>query len=337
MSLLITADLHLSANRRDDYRFKAMEYLGDLIEKHKPEKLIILGDLTEEKNYHSAVLTNDVVDLIFNLSCMLPVDILRGNHDYTDADCPYFFFVRHMKNVRWINKPTLSQVSKDMEALFLPHTPDYKRDWKGVFEDTFNTGSPPNLIFCHNTFEGASTEHGHRLHGIPTTVFPEGIQVVSGDIHTPQKIGCVTYVGSPYTVDFGDAFDPRVLLLTEDKMKSILMGGPQKRLVELTKFLLDRWDWAFLYEGDIVKVRYTLDADERDEWPEIKQRIKDKLTEMGCVPFLIQPVLEKTTMKKMAKSKHLVVSDETIVRSFGKQAKVSDHTLETGLSLLEKG
>jgi Calcineurin-like phosphoesterase len=337
MSLLVTADLHLSSNARDDYRFKAMEYLADLILKYKPERLIILGDLTEEKNYHSATLANDVVDLIFYLSCMVLVDILCGNHDYTDPTCPYFFFVRHMKNVRWINQPRLSQVGADIHALYLPHTQNYQRDWVGAVMGEQNWRDI-NWVFAHNTFEGASTEHGHRLHGIPTTIFPEGVEVVSGDVHTPQKIDCVTYVGSPYTVDFGDEFEPRVLLLTEDKMKSIPMIGPQKRLVELDSNVntITKLSTFGLHEGDIVKARYQLAADEREEWAEIKKQVREKLTELGCVPFLIQPVLEKSAKKKITKSKHRVISDEVLVRNFGEQAKVATPTVETGLDLLEK-
>lgn len=336
MTVLVTADLHLSANPRDVYRFKAMEYLAGLVEKHKVETLLILGDLTEEKNYHSATLANDVVDLIFNLSCMCPVFILRGNHDYTDADCPYFFFVRHMDRVRWINKPTLSQISKEMACLFLPHTTNYKKEWVGAVLGEQHW-KDINWVFAHNTFEGASTEHGHRLHGIPTTIFPaDDVEVISGDIHTPQQIGCVTYVGSPYTVDFGDSFEPRVLLLTADKMKSIPMLGPQKRLVELDASTLQGWECDHLFKDDIVKVRYALQEAERDHWPEIKDQIKSRLIANDCIPFLIQPVLEKSTQKKVLTASHRSKSDEQVVKDFGKQFKVPEPTLETGLELMRE-
>lgn len=332
---LVTADLHLSINPRDAYRFAAMQHLAELIEKHKAEWLLILGDLTEEKNYHPATLANDVVDLIFNLSCMCPVFILRGNHDYTDADCPYFFFVRHMERVKWINKPTLSQISKDMSCLFLPHTANYKRDWVNL---PFAKGGwqGVNWVFAHNTFEGASTEHGHKLHGIPPTVFPDDVEVISGDIHTPQKIDCVTYVGSPYTVDFGDAFEPRVLLLTESKMQSIPMLGPQKRLVELDARGLQLWECDNLYKDDIVKVRYKLQPEELEFWPGIKDQIKSKLINNDCIPFLIQPVLNKTVVKKAQIASHHIKSDEQVVQDFGKRFKVPEPTLEAGLELMRE-
>ena len=60
MTALVTADLHLSEKPRDGYRFAAMERIAELIEKHKPSTLLLLGDLTESKDYHPALLVNDV-------------------------------------------------------------------------------------------------------------------------------------------------------------------------------------------------------------------------------------------------------------------------------------
>jgi len=331
MSVLVTADLHLSANSRDAYRWVAMEFIAGLIEKHKIKTLLILGDLTEEKDYHGAQLVNDVVELLFNLSCMCPVIVLRGNHDYKDAACPYFFFARRLENVRWVNVVTKLDFGIG-SCLFLPHTQNYQRDWEG--------GLPKGeweWIFAHNTFEGATTEHGHKLHGIPLSVFPKGAAVLSGDIHTPQTIGPVTYVGSPYTVDFGDKFLPRVLLLEANGVvHSIDVLGPQKRLLTLDEFTFKRWDGKYLYKDDIVKIRYKLAADEREKWPEIKKQIRTKIEALGCIPFLIQPVLDTTSKKTIVSSRRDIKSDEQTVRDFSKQAKVSEQVLETGLELVRE-
>jgi len=70
--------------------------------------------------------------------------------------------------VRWLNKVTRLAIGK-ADCLFLPHTRDYKKDWAEL----------PDLeeitwVFAHNTFEGASSEHGKKLSGIPTDMF-EGV------------------------------------------------------------------------------------------------------------------------------------------------------------------
>jgi DNA repair exonuclease SbcCD nuclease subunit len=232
MSALVIADLHLSVKARDEYRFAAMQTIASLIEKHKPRALIILGDLTEEKDYHPATLVNDVSDVIYSFAQLCPVYILMGNHDYTSADCPFFHFLRRIKNVHWITK--VSRIDMTVwglgDCLFLPHTRDWKTDWAKLphLEEVDDL----DFVFAHNTFEGAESEHGKRLSGIPLEALPNGIPVISGDIHTPQTIGQVTYVGSPYRVDFGDTFEPRALLLGRGgRMTTLPVTGTTKRLL----------------------------------------------------------------------------------------------------------
>ena len=330
MSALVTADLHLSSNPRDRYRFAAMERLADLIEDNTVSTLIIPGDLTEEKNFHSAELVNDVVELVHILSEITDnVIFMMGNHDYKDADTPFFYFLRHLKNVDWIRTPCVSEVEGlAPRCLFLPHTPDYARDWKGLDMRDMD------WIFAHNTFEGAATEHGRRLSGIPTTVFPKGARVVAGDIHTPQTVDCVTYAGSPYTVDFGDAFEPRVLLLKDHTMKSIPLPGPQKRLLTLEPgYKLKDLD---LIEGDVVKVQYKLPNEAREKWPEMRDKMREQLQALGCLVYAVQPVIDKTKRAGSVVSKRRVNTDDAMVRMFAQQNKVSDDVLATGLALTEK-
>jgi DNA repair exonuclease SbcCD nuclease subunit len=324
MSLLVTADLHLSSSARDAYRFANMELLGRLIQDHRPEALLILGDLTEEKDYHASTLVNDVADLVYYLASLTPVWVLRGNHDYVDADCPFFHFLRRMHNVNWINEPGFRQIGK-IGALFLPHTADYQRDWKGMLP----VDESVDWVFAHNTFEGARTEHGHRLGGVPLDVFRTDDNVISGDIHTPQSIGPVTYVGSPYRIDFGDDFDPRVIFVTGTRIQSVPMNGPQKLLIEMHS--VDELDKlaANRRPDDVIKVRYYLKRRERDQWPEIKAAIREKLS-----PFAIQPISEAAPRQAVKSVSRQVKSDEEVVRSFGKQQRVPDETLKTGLELL---
>jgi predicted phosphodiesterase len=326
MTALAIADLHLSAKTRDEYRFAVMKQIAELIEKHKVAELLILGDLTEEKDFHAATLVNDVVEIIFSLSQFCKVYILRGNHDYTSADCPFFHFLRRLKHVRWINKVTRLDLSIG-HCLFLPHTREWEKDWA-----LFPHLAEVDWVFAHNTFEGAETEHGKKLSGIPTDIFDE-TRVISGDIHTPQTLGSVTYVGSPYTVDFGDAFEPRALLIERDGFTSIALPGPQKRLIEASAAAgLPTW---VAKPGDIVKVRYTLLPDEQDRWHEIKARIRSECEEAGFTIHLIQPV---TTTKKRSVliQRAEAKSDERLVREFGRQSKVSKGTLEAGVGFLKE-
>ncbi len=338
MTVLVTADLHLSAKSRDAYRFEAMGKIAKMLTKYKVDTLIILGDLTEEKDFHSAPLVNKVVDVIYDFSKLVDeVIIPRGNHDYTQIDCPFFGFLKRIPGVRWLNDVTRGEVGK-ADCLFLPHTRDYKKDWVKL----------PHLeeidwIFAHNTFEGATTEHGKKLSGIPTDFFDD-TTVFSGDVHTPQTLGPVTYVGAPYSVDFGDDYDPRVLLLTyygpkDFKVESIPVPGPQKRLIDITTDDLEHISEGIglgLSKGDIVKARIKLRPDEQDNWFAVRDSVKRELADLGVTVHLIQPVTtSRNRSLKLGKTAQ-AKSDVLVVQEFGKVAKVPAETLKVGLDFVRE-
>ena len=336
MRALVTADLHLSAKSRDAYRFEVMHKIASLLEKHKPQYLIILGDLTEEKDYHPAPLVNDVVDIIHAFSSFAEVLVLRGNHDYTRDDFPFFRFLRRLKRVRWINDVQRGELGRDCDCLFLPHTNDYKKDWAQTphVEEL-------DFVFAHNTFEGATTEHGKKLNGIPTSVFDDdNLPIISGDIHTPQTLGPVTYVGAPYTVDFGDDYDPRALMIDwfdhrDYAFESIPLPGPQKRLLEFDTSVIGKMEAEF-NKGDIIKARVKLTAKEQPNWFAIRDKVKRELTDLGAIVHLVQPLISERTKGSVKVKSVQTKKDDVVVREYGKAVKVPDDTLKVGLGFLKE-
>lgn len=221
MKRLISSDWQLTDNPRDKYRTDwVVNELPKLIDKYKPDQLLVLGDLTESKDAHPAPLVNEIVNCFCSLAESVEIVVLQGNHDFLHNEHPFFAFLENFKSIHWISKPEVLD-----GCLYLPHTRDYKKDWKGI---NFNGH---DFILAHNTFAGTKV-NGQELSGIPTDIFPENCCVVSGDVHEPQQVGPIIYVGSPFLVDFGDDFQPRVLLLEDLKVKSIKVSGLQKRVIE---------------------------------------------------------------------------------------------------------
>jgi len=324
MTTLITADLHLGDNPRDVYRHKFMEQLPALLKKHKATRLLVLGDLTEEKDRHSAWLVNKMVEYFFVLHQVCQVMILRGNHDYIDINNPFFRFLQCIEGIGWIDRPYEAD-----GCLFLPHTTNWKRDWDKLrFEGR-------DWIFAHNTFEGADVGHGRKLSGIPTNIFPDD-NVISGDVHIPQKLGQVEYVGAPYTVDFGDDYEGRVLRLTKHGVTSIPLTTPQKRLVEVSE-LKELTKVKHVKQGDILKVRYFLAADQQPRWSEIQAAIREWSEKHGYILHTTQPVVVTNRLGgEKAKRKVIVRSDQQLLESYAKQRGVDPRTLKTGLTLMGK-
>jgi predicted phosphodiesterase len=330
MTTLITADLHFSLLRVNAYRSKFVDTLLDMLAKYKADHLLILGDLCEQKDEHPAELVNQVVEHIWRLSRKRKVTLLRGNHDYLSPDSPFFAFVDHIDNVAWINTPTKTwSTGHDHVYFYLPHTDDYERDWANLqFDDC-------DWIFCHQTFDGVVSESGAELRGIPTRIFPLDAGVISGDIHKPQALGVVTYVGAPYTIRFGDSYMPRVILIDKDKMSSIPCPGPQKRLLECTAGeKLPLTTKPQILKGDIIKVRCKVKQFEPDKWSRFKASVYEWGEKHGFVIHQITPVFARETTVGKRQST-AVPSDQQVMSAYGKKRQVAETVMKTGYWLME--
>ena len=334
-NVLITADWHLSDNLRDSYRQEFINTLPLQIVKHKVRLLLVLGDLTEEKDRHAARLVNNIVNCLSRLATTCPIIVLKGNHDYVaDPTTPYFRFLSKLPDILWINEPTPSeklpgsiQEILGEPALFLPHTRDYQQDWK-IFD--FNKYQ---LFFCHQTFAGADSGNGMFLDGILSTVFPSTALVFSGDIHKPQRIDQIRYCGAPYTVNFGDNYKPRMLLLTDKEVVSIPCAGIQKRLVEI-KSLDELKHQPELNPGDILKIRMSLTPEQRSDWPNMQKTIYAWGEKQGFVVHAVQPTINVAGLIAKSIDCRKPKSDEELLTQYANKHNIDDRTLRTGLELL---
>lgn len=333
--ILVTADLHLSDNARDEYRHAFMKALPGIVAKRKAEGVIILGDLTEEKDRHSAWLVNMMVKHLTALK--VPVIVMRGNHDGISADEPFFGFLRNIPNMRWINDPTPSQQlgtwwhERLGPSLFLPHTRDYERDWKDV-RPLFKHR---DYIFAHNTFKGAMSDNGARqLDGIPTDIFHKHDWVLAGDVHKPQNIGPVTYVGAPYRVDFGDDYAPRVALLRRDQGPTFvrLDHMPQKRLVEF-KSTADLVKRDNINKGDILKVR--MHVADYAAWQGVREQIMEWGEKYGYHVHTAIPIIRVKAQRAVVLERAERRDDSEVLKEYGHKHGVDDKTLAVGKKLME--
>lgn len=335
MSILVTADLHLSENPRDDYRFGFFNIVREFIYKHKVDHLMILGDLTEVKDHHGSWLVNRIADEMDNLASECDITILRGNHDGLDPALPFYYFLRHIQRIRWHSLPTERDIPDLGRCLLLPHSSNYKRDW-----DSINLKSSDfEFIFAHNTFKGA-TGQNRELDGIPTSVFRKDAQVIAGDVHVPHTVGPVTYVGAPYLIDFGDDYRPRMLLIKKDgRVRSLAAVGPQKRLLEVSD--VDQISAGTITgtgdirPGDILKVRITLTPKQYAEWSEVKRAVLEWAGVNGYHVDQVVPVTERAVAsKKETVIRRSSRSDSDILSDYASSRGVDAATLKTGEKFL---
>ena len=333
MRRIVTSDWQLTDNPRDRYRTDfVVDALPELVNKYKVDQLIIAGDLTEEKDAHPAPLVNEIVYCFNNLSQVCEIIILQGNHDFLHNAHPFFEFLSCFDNIKWISKPTILD-----NCLFLPHTRDYKKDWANV-----DLKADYDFVFAHNIFTGVNAANGHALSGIPPTIFPKDAMVISGDVHEPQIVNeNIVYVGSPLLCDFGDDYQPRVLLLDDLKVKSIKVYGQQKRLISViwknnapnggedTYF-----DIGKASEGDIVKINVHIEMKHVSEWATIRQQIEDWAIQNKFVVNSIIPVVAYERGKRQQIVNGSSKSDNEYLDAFVKRLGVDEQIAQVGKELM---
>lgn len=293
MHALIASDLHLTDRPNDEYRWKIFDQVAQLSNELGIQDFYALGDLTEYRDYHSSALVNRIVDSLYHLrrrSRINQIRILKGNHDGVAKDTPFFKFLRRLPWCSFYTEPTMVEEGKDT-LLFLPHTNSPEEDWKDL-----ELGNASH-IFIHGTVTGAVSETGHELTGIPVSLF-KGLRccVLAGDIHVPQRVAkVVEYVGAPYPIRFGDSFEPRVVLLEDRKITSLLLDNIHKPTLRCSATRMDK-GFSSLRPGDQVKVIIELAESELGEFHKLKQEAMKKVTAAKAILGKVQ--LERIGSKK---------------------------------------
>ena len=335
MNALVVSDLHFTDRPFDQYRFKVFEQLAELSKTHGADTLLVLGDLCEFKDNHSALLVNKIVDGFYGLrktSRINEIFFMSGNHDYTNPQQPYFHFMRRLPWAKFFTEPT--RIDRGTETwLFLPHTRDPEKAWKDV-----ELGEASH-IFLHGTMTGAVSETGMKLEGISSAWF-KGLRctILAGDIHVPQKVGNVEYVGAPYPIRFGDTFQGRALLL---KGKGII-DCPLQNIRKVTLRLegTELSQSSDVRKGDHVRVIIALSDSEMGDWQEAKKGAANFCEARGAVLMKVQ--LERIAKVEKAGSKKPVIkikqrTPEESLALYCKTQGVDEALAEMGQSLLREG
>ena len=337
MNILISGDWHFSDAPIDAYRFATIERVVPVfIKKYKVDLVVFLGDICEAKDQHKAGLVNRVVKIFHQISELAPLVFLQGNHDWLSNPAnPFFGFLGRLERISWVGRPTplgtLQNLSRAFpgasRTLLLPHSADYERDWGEIDFSEYD------WAFAHQAFTGAVSESGFRLGGgVPLSYFPPNLRLVSGDVHQPQQLGNLTYVGAPFSIDFGDLFEPRMLLLKDGKLTSLPCPGPGKRLIEVTS--LAKLGAIETLPGDALKVRVTLPAEEAPKWAEMAASIREwglarKAVSVQAVPVLIGGRKSMTKAKGAPKK-----PDAELLKDYAAARAVGEDTLKTGLKFI---
>ena len=336
--VLLISDLHLTSKPSDEYRWGIFPWLrSTLCKKSGIQSLVILGDLTDSKDFHGSLLVNRIVNELLSLTPLVQqIYILKGNHDYLKpTDPPFFSFLGHHEKITYIDTPYVDNnvFESDALCLFLPHTRTPKTDWAQYSFLQYD------FVFMHQTVRGAKASNGVRMDGELDNVFDDvpSIRIYSGDIHVPQDIGDVRYVGSPYPVHFGDRFRSRALVIDGRFQEHEIGFKTLKRLS--IKGTLDEImsELADLKAGDQVKVELQESIASGVVWQHAREEIIDACTQSGIELFGLKVWNPEALRVNVQTSKDMQAaqSHSDVVSHYVEREDLGADALEAGLSYIK--
>jgi predicted phosphodiesterase len=329
MRILLTSDWHFTDSIYDEYKWLLFPYLKHVYETNKMNYIFMLGDITEKKDNHSAKLVNRLLENIKELSDIVPIIFLQGNHDAIDVNIPFFKFLQSMKNVEFITKPTIKFPAIKSESFkFIP----YNKNPEEVLQESYN-GAKTDYILIHQPILNSITQTGHKLEtGLDVGCFDSQTKIFAGDIHKPQIIGNAEYVGAPYHNYFGDNYRGQMIMLdTENKDMGYLYPDLPRKLVLDTE--LHTLPKIWLNENDQVKFRIHLNKIDYPYIDAYKKDIKIFCEEKNLILKSIEtvPIIPKN---KVITSININETPDVILNRFGIKENLNEEYLKISKEII---
>lgn len=211
--------------------------------------LVIAGDLNDTKAIIRAEVANAIISILENSKIW--VIILEGNHDKVNEKS---------------SEHSLNYLRPYATILDEPETLALDGGWNGwvtfipYMTDTSNfslSGQNSNIVVMHQGFRGAFMGDYIQDKSSMSTDIVKDYTVISGHYHRHQTLGTVTYIGSPYTITYGEANDgPKgFLIVNEDGTFTREILNLRKHII-LERNLLNRFDRVPNYNpGDLVRIK----------------------------------------------------------------------------------
>lgn len=302
---LLIADLHLDAAPSTRYRWSVFPWLRETIKEERVASLCILGDLVDKKDNHPSELVNEIAAEMCRFDEELDIFMIPGNHEWLKEGHEFFRFLRMRKNIRYFTEPSEDGVEAGVRAMFLPFTKSPAAAWKGLdFTQFFD------YVFMHQTIKGSVSSNGMEMEGEELPDLRDWPKIYSGDIHVPQKIGPVEYVGSPYHVHFGDNFKPRCVLLEKGgRAVDLHFKSPRRVALKATGIEDLSEQLESLSLADHVKATIELSEAEKHEWPRIRREATDLFTAAGVALHGLSLSVQRSGRRLEASSRQECASD----------------------------
>ena len=155
-----------------------------------------MGDFFDNRQLIDINVLNVGINIVLELSEILPIYFLTGNHDIykkynTDVNSIAAF--KYIPNITIYEKPVIISNGKS-NILILP--------WIGnkETEEAYVKANKPEYVFAHTEISGFKYDNGRDIKESSTNFkkIKSIKRIFSGHIHKRQESGNIIYLGSPY-------------------------------------------------------------------------------------------------------------------------------------------
>ena len=319
---LLATDFHLDDNPDNDYRWAVWEHILQAVIQYRIETVFILGDWVDRKDRFPARFINRLFDEVYRICNRARLVVLRGNHDTAMTPPSYFdFAATAIQGFEYVShpRPFFSHL------LLLPFTARPKTDWADLNLADYKAA------FMHATVTGAVVENGIIMENSNFPILPRTVKFYSGDVHVPQTVRNVVYVGAPHPIKFGDSFPCRMVVLDNDYniIMEIPLSPPRKLMADIRS--IDALSGLTVRHGDQIKIRFNCPPEGIEHWGETEQQIIAWAREKGVTVAGTEVIVGVRTPGSLDAEE----TPEAILRGFAAREGISEELLLTGVNLLE--
>jgi DNA repair exonuclease SbcCD nuclease subunit len=213
MKVLYIGDMHVQISNLDESD-ALMNFVVDTIIKHKPDQVVLLGDLL----HNFAVVRTEVLDFwkewLDTISESQKLIVLVGNHDLANSGNDQY--KSHALNVfHLMKKKTLSIVDNAQVHGVIGFVPYMHDQTKFVEIANGLKEFGAKILVVHQDIDGSQYESGFYA---PNGVSPDKLDyplVIGGHIHKRQRFGKIVLPGTPRWLNNADANEEKGLWLVD--------------------------------------------------------------------------------------------------------------------------
>jgi len=218
--------------------------------------LFILGDFFDNRQLLDINVLNASINILIELSNILPIFLLVGNHDCykkNNTDVNSLRILKYINNVTVFETPTIIS-NGTSHILILPWIGDKEKEENYAKANS----NKAQYIFAHTDITGLKYDNGKIISRGTNLQDINGYKkIFSGHIHKRQEIGHLYYIGSPYHTKRSDVgnqkgiytFNPNdnTYKFIENNMSSVFQKIKLEDLIE----------WTLEYASKILENNYT--------------------------------------------------------------------------------